>query len=71
MLPGSGPRKTRVGATGQEVWFAYITPTEILRDKRGVGRRFKSEAAASLAIDNYFAPKAEHTAGQYRGHGRV
>lgn len=40
-------QKTRVGA-GQVVWFAYEDGV-MLRDKRGVGRRFKSEKAALTA----------------------
>lgn len=41
-------RKTRVGATSQVVWFAYVDGV-MLRDKRGVGRRFKRREAALLA----------------------
>lgn len=45
-------RKERVGATEQIVWWA-IVDGEILRDRRGVGRRFKSEGAArdAAALD--------------------
>lgn len=42
--------RTTVGATGQVVWFAWLSETEMLRDKRGVGRRFKSEQAARDAL---------------------
>ena len=41
-------RETTVGC-GQVVWFAYDDGV-MLRDKRGVGRRFKSEAKAMGAV---------------------
>ena len=33
---------------GQKIWFAYVDG-KMLRDKRGVGRRFKTEQAALRA----------------------
>jgi hypothetical protein len=42
---GPQARKAQVGARGQKVWFAYRAGS-MLRNKRGVGRRFKTEKAA-------------------------
>lgn len=43
-------RKTCIGS-GSVVWFAYVGGA-MLRDVRGVGRAFKSEAAALRAAAN-------------------
>ena len=48
IAPQNGPHRTQVGC-GTVVWFAYRNG-DMLRDKRGVGRRFKSEAAAAKAL---------------------
>ena len=50
-------KQARVGA-GQMVWFAYVDG-KMLRDKSGIGRRFKSEQTAlEAAADDLpgFAP---------------
>lgn len=51
-------RKTNVGGTCQEVYFAYADGV-MLRDKIGVGRRFKSEAAALKAAEQFLATRRE------------
>jgi hypothetical protein len=42
----------QVGPRGNVYWFAYPNgiPGGMLRDKRGFGRRFKSQRAADAAI---------------------
>lgn len=37
-----------VGPTSQPIWFAWVND-KMLRDKRGVGRRFKTKEAAERA----------------------
>lgn len=45
-----GPSKAGKNTKGQILWHAYFGG-EILRDKAGIGRRFKSSAAAEKAVD--------------------
>lgn len=52
-VKGPGPYRTRIGATSMVVWFAFISDTEMLRGKNGVGRAFRSREAAEEAIVRY------------------
>jgi hypothetical protein len=49
--------QAKVGASAQVVWFAYVGGN-MLRDRRGVGRRFRSESAARNAALNAAAAES-------------
>lgn len=44
-------KQTQIGPSGRKVWFAYVDGG-MLRGKNGVGRAFRSEAAAINAAKN-------------------